>query len=107
VLGGGAGGFRQHAGVGVGGQGDGGVAELVLNDLEVGSRGQGDGGGAVPQPVRRVIRSGRNGVPVTVVNAYPAARAALPYGDDQVAPPAMAGGITLLAAECVARRCCA
>jgi hypothetical protein len=37
----------------------------------------------------------------------PAARAALPYGDDQIAPPAMAGGITLLAAECVARRCCA
>ena len=32
----------------------------------------------------------------------PAARAALPYGDDQIAPPAMAGGITLLAAECVA-----
>ena len=32
----------------------------------------------------------------------PAARAALPYGDDQVAPPAMTGGITLLAAECVA-----
>jgi asparagine synthase (glutamine-hydrolysing) len=31
-----------------------------------------------------------------------AARAALPYGDDQIAPPAMAGGITLLAAECVA-----
>ena len=30
------------------------------------------------------------------------ARAALPYGDDQIAPPAMAGGITLLAAECVA-----
>jgi asparagine synthase (glutamine-hydrolysing) len=32
----------------------------------------------------------------------PAARAAFPYGDDQIAPPAMAGGITLLAAECVA-----
>lgn len=32
----------------------------------------------------------------------PAARAALPYGDDQIAPPAVAGGITLLAAECVA-----
>ena len=32
----------------------------------------------------------------------PAARAALPYHDDQIAPPAMAGGITLLAAECVA-----
>lgn len=32
----------------------------------------------------------------------PAARAALPFGDDQIAPPAMAGGITLLAAECVA-----
>ena len=32
----------------------------------------------------------------------PVARAALPYGDDQIAPPAMAGGITLLAAECVA-----
>lgn len=32
----------------------------------------------------------------------PAARAALHYGDDQIAPPAMAGGITLLAAECVA-----
>lgn len=32
----------------------------------------------------------------------PAARAALAYGDDQIAPPAMAGGITLLAAECVA-----
>jgi asparagine synthase (glutamine-hydrolysing) len=32
----------------------------------------------------------------------PLARAALPYGDDQIAPPAMAGGITLLAAECVA-----
>jgi hypothetical protein len=30
------------------------------------------------------------------------AQAALPYGDDQIAPPAMAGGITLLAAECVA-----
>jgi hypothetical protein len=45
--------FRQHAGVGVGGQDDGGVAELVLHDLEVGSRGQGDGGGAVPQPVQR------------------------------------------------------
>jgi hypothetical protein len=27
----------------------------------------------------------------------PAAHAALPYGDDQIAPPAMAGGITLLA----------
>jgi hypothetical protein len=38
---------------GVGSQGDGGVAELVLHDLEVGSRGQGDGGGAVPQPVQR------------------------------------------------------
>jgi hypothetical protein len=37
----------------------------------------------------------------------PAARAALPYGDDQIALPAMAGGITLLTAECVARRCCA
>jgi hypothetical protein len=32
----------------------------------------------------------------------PVGRAALPYGDDQIAPPAMAGGITLLAAECVA-----
>jgi asparagine synthase (glutamine-hydrolysing) len=32
----------------------------------------------------------------------PAAGAALPYGNDQIAPPAMAGGITLLAAECVA-----
>jgi len=32
----------------------------------------------------------------------PVASAALPYGDDQIAPPAMAGGITLLAAECVA-----
>jgi hypothetical protein len=32
----------------------------------------------------------------------PIASAALPYGDDQIAPPAMAGGITLLAAECVA-----
>ena len=32
----------------------------------------------------------------------PAARAALPHGDDQIAPPAMAGGITLPAAECVA-----
>src|SRR5262249_36810893 len=32
----------------------------------------------------------------------PVARAALPYGDDQIAPPAMAGWITLLAAECVA-----
>jgi asparagine synthase (glutamine-hydrolysing) len=32
----------------------------------------------------------------------PVAKAALPYGDDQIAPPAMAGGITLLAAECVA-----
>jgi hypothetical protein len=32
----------------------------------------------------------------------PVARAALRYGDDQIAPPAMAGGITLLAAECVA-----
>ena len=32
----------------------------------------------------------------------PVARTALPYGDDQIAPPAMAGGITLLAAECVA-----
>ena len=32
----------------------------------------------------------------------PVARAALPYGDDQIAPAAMAGGITLLAAECVA-----
>lgn len=32
----------------------------------------------------------------------PAARAALPYGDDQIAPPAMGGGITLLAAECLA-----
>jgi hypothetical protein len=32
----------------------------------------------------------------------PVARAALPYGDDQIAPPATAGGITLLAAECVA-----
>ena len=32
----------------------------------------------------------------------PAARAALPYGDDQMAPSAMAGGIALLAAECVA-----
>jgi len=32
----------------------------------------------------------------------PVARAALLYGDDQIAPPAMAGGITLLAAECVA-----
>src|SRR3984885_12101543 len=53
VLGGGAGGLRQHAGVGVGGQGDGGVAELILNDLEVGSRGQGDGGGVVTQPVQR------------------------------------------------------
>jgi asparagine synthase (glutamine-hydrolysing) len=31
----------------------------------------------------------------------PVARAALPYSDDQIAPPAMAGGITLLAAECV------
>jgi hypothetical protein len=30
------------------------------------------------------------------------ARAALRYGDDQIAPPALAGGITLLAAECVA-----
>jgi asparagine synthase (glutamine-hydrolysing) len=30
------------------------------------------------------------------------ARAALPYKDDQIAPPAIAGGITLLAAECVA-----
>jgi len=32
----------------------------------------------------------------------PVARAALPYDDDQIAPPAMGGGITLLAAECVA-----
>jgi hypothetical protein len=32
----------------------------------------------------------------------PAARAALPYGDDQIAPPAMAGGVTLPAAECAA-----
>lgn len=32
----------------------------------------------------------------------PVARAALRYGDDQIAPPAMVGGITLLAAECVA-----
>jgi hypothetical protein len=32
----------------------------------------------------------------------PVARAALPYGDDQIAPPAAASGITLLAAECVA-----
>jgi hypothetical protein len=32
----------------------------------------------------------------------PVARAALPYCDDQIAPPAIAGGITLLAAECVA-----
>jgi hypothetical protein len=32
----------------------------------------------------------------------PVARTALSYGDDQIAPPAMAGGITLLAAECVA-----
>jgi hypothetical protein len=32
----------------------------------------------------------------------PVARTALPYSDDQIAPPAMAGGITLLAAECVA-----
>ena len=32
----------------------------------------------------------------------PVARAALSYSDHQIAPPAMAGGITLLAAECVA-----
>jgi hypothetical protein len=32
----------------------------------------------------------------------PAARAALPCGDDQIAPPAVAGGVTLAAAECVA-----
>ena len=32
----------------------------------------------------------------------PRARAAIEYGDDAIAPPAMAGGITLLAAECVA-----
>lgn len=32
----------------------------------------------------------------------PRALAAIEYGDDGIAPPAMAGGITLLAAECVA-----
>lgn len=32
----------------------------------------------------------------------PRARAAIEYGDDSIAPPAMAGGITLLAAETVA-----
>ncbi|RFU41936.1 asparagine synthase [Actinomadura logoneensis] len=32
----------------------------------------------------------------------PRARAGIEYGDDGIAPPAMAGGITLLAAECVA-----
>src|SRR5262249_37564821 len=32
----------------------------------------------------------------------PRARAAIEYGDDGIAPPAMAGGITLLAAETVA-----
>ncbi|WP_119726382.1 asparagine synthetase B family protein [Thermomonospora amylolytica] len=32
----------------------------------------------------------------------PRARAAIEYGDEGIAPPAMAGGITLLAAECVA-----
>jgi asparagine synthase (glutamine-hydrolysing) len=32
----------------------------------------------------------------------PRARAAIEYGDDDIAPPAMAGGITLLAAETVA-----
>ncbi|MGI5171713.1 asparagine synthase [Spirillospora sp. CA-253888] len=32
----------------------------------------------------------------------PRARAAIEYGDDGIAPPATAGGITLLAAECVA-----
>ncbi|GAA4638821.1 hypothetical protein GCM10023196_098070 [Actinoallomurus vinaceus] len=32
----------------------------------------------------------------------PRARAAIEYGDDGIAPPTMAGGITLLAAECVA-----
>ncbi|WP_344943303.1 hypothetical protein [Actinomadura miaoliensis] len=32
----------------------------------------------------------------------PRARAAIEYGDDGIAPPAIAGGITLLAAECVA-----
>ncbi|WP_207935839.1 hypothetical protein [Actinomadura sp. KC216] len=31
----------------------------------------------------------------------PRARAAIEYGDDGIAPPAIAGGITLLAAECV------
>jgi|ERR1700722_20993 len=82
-----AGGFRQHAGVSVDGQGDDGVAELVLHDLEVGSRGQGEGGGAVPQSVQGDRRQPGGGDqlrekaghpvrpergPVTVVNAYPA-----------------------------------
>jgi hypothetical protein len=40
VLGDSAGGFRQHAGVGVGGQDDRRVAELVLDDFQVCPGGQ-------------------------------------------------------------------
>ena len=42
----------QHAGVGVGGQDDAGVAELVLDGLEVGAGGVGEAGGAVTQVVQ-------------------------------------------------------
>jgi hypothetical protein len=35
---------------------------------------------------------------ITIPWLGPAARAALRHGDDQIVPPAMAGGVTLLAA---------
>jgi hypothetical protein len=63
VLGGGAGGLGQDTGVGVGGQDDGGVAELVLHHLQVDPGGQREGRGAVPQPVQRDRRQAGGGGP--------------------------------------------
>ena len=53
VFGGPAGHFGQYRGVGVGREHDAGMAEHVLDDLEVRACSQSEGGGAVPQIMQR------------------------------------------------------
>ena len=53
VFGGPIGHLGRHRGVGVDGEHDAGMAEHVLDDLEVRARSQSEGGGAVPQIMQR------------------------------------------------------